>query len=524
MGYARSTALVDYDDFLYDDFPFPETHPETLATLATLFGLHPASPSRCRILELGCGLGGNLLPMALLLPESAFFGIDRSARQIAIARADAAALALPNLELAAMDLLDVPAELGAFDYIVCHGVYSWVPAPVQAKILQICRAHLAPEGVAYLSFNTLPGWHLRGAIRALLQREVGSAGPPQERVDRARAFLRFLAEAPADAGPAHAWLRSEIELLDQLSDAYLFYEHLAAPSEPVYFQDFAAAAQREGLQYLGDAHFPSMIPDRLGPAAARAVAARSQSFLDTEHHRDILDLRAFRRTLLCHREARVDRTISFERLKALWVSTELEPASPAPDLSGSVTETFTRPGSADLRTSLSILKAALWVLAREQPRGLPFPALAARASALVHGGSPAAHQEAEAQERLGSNLLGIFARGQIALSLQERPYVLAAGPRPTTTALVRLQLFRDRKSCTNLRHQAIAVAGVDRALLRHLDGRNTREDLARLLREDERTGALAIPPEGEPASEEERWRSSVEEALLRLGRSALLLE
>src|SRR5207247_7326990 len=128
-------------------------------------GVKTAPLECCRVLEIGCASGGNLLPMAEALPEASFLGIDLSERQINEGQQAIAALGLGNVELRHLNVLEIGPDFGLFDYIVCHGVYSWVPPVARDKILEVCRKNLAPNGVAYVSYNTLPGWHMRGMIR-----------------------------------------------------------------------------------------------------------------------------------------------------------------------------------------------------------------------------------------------------------------------------------------------------------------------------------------------------------------------
>src|SRR5262249_30408638 len=170
---AVETSECRYDEVPYSSKPFPQTHPDNLATVATLFGMTPPPVERCRVLELGCAAGGNLLPLAAALPGSRFVGIDLSRRQIDDGRPGREALGLRNFRLRHRSILDVGADFGQFDYILCHGVYSWVPAPVQDKILEVCAGHLAPNGVAYVSYNTYPGWHIPGAVRAMMRYHAG---------------------------------------------------------------------------------------------------------------------------------------------------------------------------------------------------------------------------------------------------------------------------------------------------------------------------------------------------------------
>ena len=130
-----STAQEDYDRVLYPGAAHTQTHPDHLATLAGLFGMKPAPLDRCRVLEIGCTDGGNLIPMAHGLPDADFTGIDIGTRSLAAGRDCIGALALKNIRLLELDILDVPEDFGAFDYIIAHGIYSWVPAAVREKIL-----------------------------------------------------------------------------------------------------------------------------------------------------------------------------------------------------------------------------------------------------------------------------------------------------------------------------------------------------------------------------------------------------
>ncbi|MGA1998217.1 MAG: class I SAM-dependent methyltransferase [Bryobacteraceae bacterium] len=188
-----------YDSIPYPTFPRLATHPDRMAAVALLFGMEPAPVDRCRVLEIGCGNAGNLLPMAYALPRSRFLGIDLAEDPIAHARADIRALGLENIEVAARDLRALGPEVGEFDYIIAHGVYSWVPEDVRGRLLALCRQRLAPSGVALVSYNLYPGRHIRQMLREMMFHHTrGDA--PQQCVDHARRFLDWLAkscQAPA---------------------------------------------------------------------------------------------------------------------------------------------------------------------------------------------------------------------------------------------------------------------------------------------------------------------------------------
>ena len=138
------TQASTYDEVSYGGNCFFYTHPDTLATVATLFGMSPPPVERCRVLELGCADGSNLIPMAMDLPGARFVGIDLSPRQIQEGRTTIEALGLRNIELEPISLMDVGEDFGRFDYVICHGVYSWVPEAVQDRILEICAGTSRP--------------------------------------------------------------------------------------------------------------------------------------------------------------------------------------------------------------------------------------------------------------------------------------------------------------------------------------------------------------------------------------------
>jgi SAM-dependent methyltransferase len=162
------TVLSSYDQVEYDSYPFPQSSPERLATIATLMGMQPGKLEKCRVLELGCSSGGNIIPLADRFANSNFVGIDASVKAIEKGQATIVATGLTNIELRQADILNVDASYGQFDFIIIHGVYSWVPAHVQKKILEIFAERLTENGVAYVSYNTYPGWHFRGMIRDVM--------------------------------------------------------------------------------------------------------------------------------------------------------------------------------------------------------------------------------------------------------------------------------------------------------------------------------------------------------------------
>ena len=317
------TTQSSYDEVPYESVAFPQTHPDRLATVATLLGMRPAAAEQCRVLELGCGMGDNLIPMAVSLPESTFLGIDLSERQIAAGRDVVGSLELPNVELRQGDLRDLPRDLGAFDYIICHGVYSWVAADVRDRILEICAGHLADNGVAYVSYNTYPGWHMRAMIRDMMHYHAAQFRDPKVRVQQARNLLSFLAKSVVgSSNPYSLLLQAELNKVRESRDSYLFHEHLEDVNDPVYFHEFVEHAARHKLKYLGEADLRLMMPGNFPPDVANVLQMLAADLVHLEQYMDFLRNRTFRQTLLCRESVAVNYQLRADRLRPYYVASQ----------------------------------------------------------------------------------------------------------------------------------------------------------------------------------------------------------
>jgi SAM-dependent methyltransferase len=195
--------MDSYDEIPYESTPITETDPDRLAVIGRLFGLEAVDPARCRVLELGCAAGGNLIPLAWRNPHSAYLGIELSARQVADGNRLIAKLGVSNIKLIEGDLLELRdrQDSEAFDYILCHGVWSWVPEKVREGILDICKGLLSPTGIAYISYNTLPGWRTKGALRDMLLYHTRKTSSPAARLAEAHRFLDFVLDGTKDQTP-----------------------------------------------------------------------------------------------------------------------------------------------------------------------------------------------------------------------------------------------------------------------------------------------------------------------------------
>jgi len=192
---AVDRLRADYDATPYTSDAFPQSAPGQLAAIAHVFGLDVPAVSRARVLEIGCAAGGNIIPFAAAHPEALAVGIDLSQVQIDLGRERAQALGLDNLEFVAGDIARTNLT-GAFDYIVAHGVYSWVPPDVQEALLAAIGRLLAPNGVAYLSYNTYPGWKAKEVMRDAMLLASGASTTTADKVRDARGMVDFLRGSP----------------------------------------------------------------------------------------------------------------------------------------------------------------------------------------------------------------------------------------------------------------------------------------------------------------------------------------
>ena len=442
-----------YDELPYRSVPHPDSHPTHLAVVGRLLGIPTPDPYRCRVLELGCAGGGNLIPIAWYLPDTDCVGVERSVRQAEAGNRLIASLGLGNCRILAADLQDVGAELGRFDYIVAHGVFSWVPDPVRARMLGLCRELLAPQGIAFLSFNTLPGWRLRGALREMLLAHCRGIEGPVARLERAGELLRFLAAAQGDAtDPATAYVQQEVRYLLGAHPSYLYHEYLADTNDALLFADFAALARAHGLQYLADATLATMFPSTLGPHAGQALAAIDDQ-LELEQRIDFVRLRNFRRALLCHAEAAVDREVALADVQSLAFFADL-PALPALVLDREQPQQLPLAGGGQATIASPLVKAALACLAKRFPASIDFPTLAAEAGARVAAAGTAA--TAGQDVMLAAELFSLFAAGAVRAepaARDPRPRSPRSGQRPRLNRLC-LALAPGGHLATP-RHQAI---------------------------------------------------------------------
>ena len=468
-----------YDRISYPGHPFGETHPGHLATLAMLFDMAPTPLDSCRVLELGCGDGANLIPVAYQWPQSKFVGLDLSEQAVSRGNALIARLGLKNIVLRVCDIMDVSAASGTFDYIIAHGVYSWVPDAVRGKMLSILRDNLTAQGIGYVSYNCYPGCHSRDIARAMMRYHVRGVTDPLQRVAQSRALLSLMAEVSAEDTIYGFELRNQLDRIKDVDDNVLFHDDLSEVATPFYLHEVAEAAARHGLQYLCDAAFSVSRFEQLPPLARQALAAIPEDDAVTrEQYADFVEARAFRASLFCRDSIKLNRSIDSRCVTRCHLGTSALPLDEAFDPAASGAATFKTENGSTLTTDHRLSKAVVRTLGRAWPQTIGFSdAVDAALATLGCAAEPIRANLSEEIDALAGLALRAFSAGQFELHLFPPRLTTTVGPQPEASGLARRQADTGL-AVTNLRHRSVAMKDETvRRFLTLVDGTRTLDQL-----------------------------------------------
>jgi SAM-dependent methyltransferase len=517
------------DAFAYDvvEYPahvYPQLHPSRLAAIARLHGVHASSPKECRFLEVGCGDGVQLLSLALAYPQARFVGVDLS--QAAIARGEAlrVRLGLDNLRLVAADLTQWDAGPERFDFIVAHGFYSWVPGVVRERLMALCGTHLADAGIACISYNALPGSHLRRMLWDIMKFHSGAAANPRERVASAIECLDLLLLGmPGGKHYASAMSAEIAELKDRLDANVLFHDDLAEVNEPFTLDQFIQHAGRHGLGFLAEASYHEMSLRNASEEVRPLLAEIARNDIVTkEQYLDFFTGRRFRQTLVCRQAAHPRPTPDATVIPGLDIVTEMTADTEAPGADGGYR--FSHPASGGLKTEDPCFRTLLDACAARHPHPQPMHRLLAEAC------GPDAGNGGDDAVRVCDSVLRAFEVGLLELHCDAPRFGATIPQEPVASPLARVLVEAAGASVLipSLRPRMVALDDpVMRTLLPLMDGsrdhRRLLEDLA------ERMANLpSAPDRGRDApTTAAGWRDALapdlEEGLARIARMALLV-
>ncbi len=445
-----------YQAVAYPSAAFARSHPDRLAAIAAVHGVQAPDPRTARVLELGCAGGGNLVPMAVEAPDGVFVGIDLSQAQIDVAREQAAAVGADNVRFEVADLDGLTDEAG-FDYIIGHGIYSWVSPQKRAALWQTAVRLLRPNGLLYLSYNAMPGWHARGALREMMTYHTARIDDPKMAVDQSRALLHFLtAHVPTDDDPWGQWLARARKHLDKTEDAFVFHDLLEPDNHAFAITEVIDEAGGHGFNHVGEAdssHWTDHVVNADVVAALEPFTGSRARLLAAF---DLLRDRTFRWSLFSKAEVSEDPLL--DRVGSLFVAPVVDP---------------------DERSYSDDLQAAVEAVLARRPADV-------RASEVPLD---------------PGRLLGLCSDGALELVIRDRGLPVRLAERPSVTRLARWQLDNRWKAVTNRRHEAVETDRLDRELMPLVDGTSTQEQLVERMLDRVRDGRFRVQAKGADVDE-----------------------
>jgi methyltransferase-like protein len=424
--------------------------------------------------------------------------------------------------------MDIGRDFGQFDFIIAHGVYSWVPPAVRDKLLTICQDNLTANGVAYVSYNTYPGCHLRDMMRNMITYHVRDFSDPQQQIDESRALMRFLVEAGMGNEQYQKSLQKELESILVRSNHAFFHDDLGETNTPVYFYQFVEHATQHSLQYLSEADFVEIQLGVCPPKVVEVLKQISGNRIAQEQYLDFLKGRRFRQTLLCHAGTKLDDEPRMDNLQRFSVSSQLRPETTPVDCSSRQPTVFLGTEGRSIKTENPLMKAALLTLSKAWPHAVHFHDLLTEARTLCGRVSAQNGEELPHDVQvLAASLVRAYAGTTVEFHVWSPRFVLQPSEHPMASPLARVQA-REGEKVMNLRHEDVAVeGGFERHLLQLLDGSRDRAalfgDLAKLVE----IGTLTVEKDGKPVADLTIARQTIaielENKLAEIGRNALLV-
>lgn len=300
-----SEISCTYDELPYISKSFSQTHPSFLKAVCSLFDLDTPAVETANILEIGCSFGGNIIPVAQHFPKANIVGLDLSKKQISVGQQAIKAMGLENIELLQQDIAAYQVPAKKFDYIICHGVYSWVPAEVREAIFQVIFDGLSDNGVAIVSYNTYPGWKISEVYRDSMSYRSQPVEDIREKIKYGFGMLDFLKDHLPKESPWGVAIDQHYDHIRQADSSYLAHEYFEMVNEPCYFHQFMKLAQDKGLSFVAEADFQNHFfpPVALDEESNQALKREAGGdLIKLEQLSDFLSNRKFRQTLLTRKQ------------------------------------------------------------------------------------------------------------------------------------------------------------------------------------------------------------------------------
>ncbi|WP_411570911.1 methyltransferase regulatory domain-containing protein [Pectobacterium cacticida] len=405
-----------YDRQLYESAAFSFSSPLHLRAAAHLYGLDSVPLIKARVLELGCAGGGNLLPFALAYPEAQVVGVDLSTVQIEQGKELVQELGVHNLHLHAMSLTDISPEFGQFDYIIAHGVFSWIPPEVRTAMLRVMRENLSPNGIAYISYNTYPGWKVGDIIRDAMLMHSHGIHDDVNRLASAKAMLDLFSDGIAHNNALAPALGGMVKFLRGMSDHYITHEYLETFNAPCYLLEFADLVQQQGMEHVGDAEPQLELSATFGQNVQlnHSLIAMGQPRILRQQYLDFAVGRNFRKSIIVH-QARAEQILvkpDIERLVDLRYAGYFEKTESKGEFHYFITH-----NGRDLVTKDPAILAIINALTDAWPDTLDFASLLNQAKTLLQ-----VENDDDAHSDVLTALQTLFRLNRLVYSIEGSPY------------------------------------------------------------------------------------------------------
>ncbi len=461
MTDAVTTGIqAAYDAVDYDCTAYPQSHPDRLRTVARMFGVDAPALTSARVLEVGCGDGSNLIPVADAFPGATFIGCDLAPRAIESGNGLIAAAGLGNVSLHLQDLRELPQSFGEFDYVIAHGFYSWVPPEVRDALMHLIATRMTTNGVAFVSYNTHPGNRIRQIASDAMHWHTRNGASAAETLLASRELLQMMAVPGATQWAPDNALRPEFAERATRSDSALYHDDLAMPNDAFYFHEFIAHAQTHGLEYVADSDVRMMSGGGLAPDVRKYVMRFDR--LSREQYLDFMRLRRFRQSLLTKAASTSGYNLQPSQVAGMQVaaaSTLIQSMVDAVQ-KGQSKESAIQGGGASVNAML------MWLVE-----------LAPRTASIAEVAAWRATHAPDDTRPLEALLTEAYVGGVIDLYSQPAPLSSTASERPRASRIARLQA-QSRPRVVNLRHESVNLTDPDaRRLLLLLDGTRDRRAL-----------------------------------------------
>ncbi|MBK3801220.1 methyltransferase domain-containing protein [Azospirillum brasilense] len=293
-------------DIAYTNSFYRDLAPDYLSYVGLLSGVRTPDPGHpFRYCELGCGQGLTLTILAATHARSEFVGIDFNPAHIAAARRLADEAGLGNLsfredsfQALARSLTEGRWTEEPFDFVVLHGVYSWVSEENRRAIVDVLDRLVKPGGLVYISHNTLAGWSPILPLQALmLEHAAAFPGRSDRQIGDMLVFLNRLKDAGAAYFQNNPVAAQHLAMMASQERRYLAHEYINDHWEPLPHARVARDLARAKLGYVGTATIPLNSDDLAFRPEIRAILAEIADPMLAQSVRELALNQPFRRDI-----------------------------------------------------------------------------------------------------------------------------------------------------------------------------------------------------------------------------------